>query len=157
MFVGAKKDAPAKSPSSSRSQPQAFNFVGMMTRSQLTASTRKPITPLKGLSTTMKGPVAFPIMFHHEDSLYTTHMTTMTVNVTSTLQVPEVTIVGSRGSQDLLTDPPINVKNVDVREYHSDSEGEHTTTVEWRAQVESRDHRLVSQDVVLIKLKAMIE
>lgn len=130
MFIGAKKDALANIPSPSRSQPQAFNSVGMMTRTQLVVSARTPRTPSRGL-------VASPIIFHHENSPYTTHKAAVIVNVTSTLVEPEVALVGSRGSQDLPTDATTYVKNVDVREYHSDFKEEHITTVEWRAQVES--------------------
>lgn len=64
IFVGEKKDAPTNISSFSGSRPQAFNSVGIMTRSQLAASSRTPRTPLRGLPTTGRGPVAYPVMFH---------------------------------------------------------------------------------------------
>lgn len=78
-----------------------------------------------------RGPVVSPIMFHHEDSPYTTHRTTVIINITSTSQGPKVIIAGSRGSQDFPINPTTNVENVDVREYHFDFEGEHITIAEW--------------------------
>lgn len=56
-----------------------------------------------------------------------------TVNVTSTSQAFEATITGSRGIQN----PPTNVENVDLREYHFNSEEEHITTTDWQAQLKS--------------------
>lgn len=109
----------------------------MMTRSQLAANARAPRTPSRRLPTTRRGPVASPVMFHHEDNPYTTHRTIAIVNVTSTSQRPEVTIAGLRGNQYFLNDSTINVENIDVREYCSYSEGEYTITAEWRAHVES--------------------
>lgn len=139
MFTSAKKDAPVNTPSPSGSQPQAFNSASIMTRSQLEASVRTPRTPSIGLPITGRGPAASPVMVHHEDSPYTTPRIVATVNITSTSQGPEVTIVGSRGGQYLPTKPMTYIENVDVREYHSDSKREHTTITEWRAQVESWD------------------
>lgn len=48
--------------------------------------------------------------------------TTATVNITSTSQGREATSIESRKIQD----PPTNVEDVDLREYHSKSKGEHT-------------------------------
>lgn len=126
----------------------------MMTRSQLLVSVRTPSTPSRGLPTAGRTLVVSPIMFYHEDS---PHMTTTTVNITSTSQGYEAIIIRSRGSQDLPTDPIANIENVDLRDYYSDSEGEGTTTAKWQAQVESRDHRLAAQDAAIAELKAMIE
>lgn len=144
MFIETKKDTLGNTLSPSGSQPWAFNSAGMMTKSQLVASTRTPRAPSRGLPTTGRGLITSPIMFHHEDSLYATHRTVTIVNVTSTSQGPKVTIAGLIGSQDLPTDPTINMENVDGREYRINSKGEHTTTAEWWAQVESRDRHLVA-------------
>lgn len=94
-----------------------------MTKSQLAASAR---TPSRGLPTTGRGPATSPVMFCHEDSPYTTHRATAIVNITSTSQGTEAIIVGLRGNQDLLTVPIVNIENIDLREYLSDSKREHT-------------------------------
>lgn len=134
MFARTRIDSLANTPSHSGSQPQAFNSAGMMTRSQLAASARTPWTPSRGLPITGRTIVASPIIFHHEDSPY---RVTITVNVTSASQGLETTISGVRGSQDRPADPSTSMKNVDIKDYHFDSEGEHTAMAEWRAQVES--------------------
>lgn len=97
MFAEVKKDAVVNTPHSSGSLSRAFNSTNMMTRSQLTASARTLRTPLRGLPTIGRGHVISPVMFHHEDSPYTTHRTAATNNVTFTSQGLEVALEGSRG------------------------------------------------------------
>lgn len=96
IFAKGKKYALASTPSLSMSQPRAFNFTGMMTISQLTASARTPRTPSRGLPTTGRASIASPILLYHWDGPHTTPRTTTTVNVTSTSQGIEVMIVGLR-------------------------------------------------------------
>lgn len=130
MFTGVRKDASVDTPSSPEPQPRAFNSASMMTKSQLAANARTPKAPSRGLPIIGRGPTASPVMFYHEDSPCTSHRAAAIVNVTSTSQGSQATIMGSSRGQDLLIDPTTGIENVDLRDYHSDSEGECTTIVE---------------------------
>lgn len=157
MFIRVKKDVSADTSNPSEPRLRVFNFVGMMTRSQLAVSVKTPRTPSTSSPTTRRGLVASLVMFYYEDNPYSTHRAAATVNITSTSQATEATIVGLGGSEDLPINPTKNIENVNLRDYHSGSEGEHTTTTEWRAQIKSQDRRLTTQEASIAKLKAMIE
>ena len=122
----------------------SFQLHYMMTKSQLAASAKTPRTFSRGLPTTKRASVASLVIFYHRDSPHTTSRAVVTVNITSILQGPEVTIAGSRGGQDLPIDPTTNIENVDLKVYHSNSKGEHTTTTECGAQVESLNQPLAA-------------
>lgn len=70
-------------------------------------------------------------MFHSVTTPNSTRRPVVVVNITSASQPLETIATISGGAPNPPINPVEGIEDVDVRDYHSGSEGEHTTMANW--------------------------
>lgn len=132
MVTGARKEVSANTLSPCRSWLRAFNSTSTMIISQLAASAK---TPSRKVPVARRSLRTSLVMFHNETTPHSTPRPITAINVTSESQPFETEATTLGGASDSPIDPMEGRENVDVRNYHSVSKGEHTKTADWQARI----------------------